>query len=282
MIKQSKIIALFDEYGTPSFKNNATSGHFMGVCALYQLSDEQQIFKALEKPMGLPNTHPLKNSKIGKSRAKEIAAEVSNNNFYITAIYIDLSNNQLKQTVNDYLNVSNFGRKIWRRVEGRKEAHLIHSQLLLHSIFQSFITYLDDNSEDNIQLSTFVDKFRYLKSDLDIILNYSSQNLNKHVKKFLDEKPIDVNIEPFVFLTRENILGIRKRIIDGLCSIISRSIFDVKSEKFDLQPKNLIEKGLGYRFKYEDLTNETIQFLNNSMYDDIQNTKIQDKPLIIL
>ncbi|MCH7519535.1 MAG: hypothetical protein IH964_10995, partial [Candidatus Dadabacteria bacterium] len=70
---QSEIIVLFDEFGTPSFKDINTNNYFMGVSALYELDKEEDILNALDQSMGLSKSKPLKNDKIGKQRAITIS-----------------------------------------------------------------------------------------------------------------------------------------------------------------------------------------------------------------
>ncbi|GJM14786.1 MAG: hypothetical protein DHS20C13_01130 [Thermodesulfobacteriota bacterium] len=277
-----EVIVLFDEFGTPSFKDTTSSGNFLGVSALYTANNEVKIFRSLGTSMGLSNSQPVKNNRITKNRANKIASQVSLNNLYITARYLDLNNEQLEETSINYLNVSNLGRKIFRGVKERKDVHLLHSQILLSCVFDNIVRFLDCNDGDNYRFYIFIDSFSYPKSDSYIVLDYCSENLQKHVQKFQDESINNKNvfIEPLEFFTKSMVK--RERLIDCLNSIISRSILDSKSDKYDLEPRNIIQQGLDKRFSFQDITNDTIIFLHESLYDDIQSTKIEDKSLIIV
>jgi len=282
-VQTTEVIILFDEFGTPSFKDTTSSGLFMGASALYLANDEKKIFKSLDKSMGLSKTQPVKNNKISKNRAKIIARETSSKKLHIAARYLDLNNKQLELVTNDYLRLSNLGRQIWREVKGRKDVHLLHSQILLHCIFDNILEFLGCYQGGNIQFNIFIDSFSYPKTDLHIVHEYCSNNLLKHVQKYIDNdmnKQVNVSFDPIKFFAKHNTS--RERLIDCLNSIIGRSLLDVRSDKYDLEPRDLIQKGLGNKFSFGDITDETITFLHTSMYDDIQNTKIQDKPLIIL
>src|ERR1700752_1795702 len=89
---EKQIVVLFDEFGLPIFKMNGTGNYFLGVAALYELSDEDKIHNAVGKLMGFYKSKPLKNNNISKLKAVEIAKNVSKHNIYVTAKWLDLNN----------------------------------------------------------------------------------------------------------------------------------------------------------------------------------------------
>lgn len=72
-MSSEKLIVLFDEYGTPTLRQDRESEFFIGVGACYKNSDELIIFDQIEGLIGLQNKKPLKNNRISIGRAIKIA-----------------------------------------------------------------------------------------------------------------------------------------------------------------------------------------------------------------
>ena len=280
---EKKIVVLFDEFGTPTFKNNNTSDFFLGVAALYELSDEDKIFNALDGHMGLSNTKSLKNGRIKVARANEIAKEIVKHDVKINAKYLDLTNPLLHHYTEFYTKFGNFSRNLWRRVKDSKDAHFLHSQILEDCLFDIISRFIEDNTPGKYRFEICIDDWSYPTTDRNIVLEYSPQSLQKHIQEFINGSIIKdavIIIEPIKFFGSINIR--RESFIDALTSIISRSFIDRDNNKFDLQPLNELIKGIGNNIVIEDITVATINFTHETIYKFIQATKVQDKSLIIL
>jgi len=97
-----KIVVLFDEYGTPSFDIPTGQNVFLGVSVLYELNEEENIFKRCDKSMGLSKSQELKNDKIDVNKAIEISSDVGKQRLSILAKYALLDNSKLKDIGEDY------------------------------------------------------------------------------------------------------------------------------------------------------------------------------------
>lgn len=75
-MSSEKIITLFDEYGTPTLRQDRENNLFVGVSASYKDTDEVIIFDQIKDLVGLQNKSPLKNSKIATRRAIKIAEKL--------------------------------------------------------------------------------------------------------------------------------------------------------------------------------------------------------------
>lgn len=280
---EKKIVVLFDEFGTPTFKNTNTSEFFLGVSALYEFSEEAKIFNALNTHMGLSNSKSLKNNRIDNKRANDIAQETINHNLRITAKYLNLSNPILHNYTDVYMKFGNFSRKLWRGVKERKDVHFLHSQILETCLFDIISRYVEGNVVGRYHFEICIDDWSYPETDTHIILEYSAESLQKHIQAFIYEyitTETEIIIEPIKFFG--SIKNRRESFIDSLTSIISRSFLDNSNSKFDDQPVRELKKGLGSNFVLHDITADTINFINEMIYKDVQETKVQDASVIIL
>ncbi len=101
-MSSEKIIVLFDEYGTPTLRQDRESEFFIGVGACYKNSDELIIFHQIEGLFGLRNKKPLKNNRISTERAIKISKELKQLPIFLVVVTIDLSNIDLIETVTEY------------------------------------------------------------------------------------------------------------------------------------------------------------------------------------
>ena len=279
---EKKIVVLFDEFGTPTFKNTNTSDYFLGVAVLYELSDEDKIFNALNMLMGLSNSKPLKNDRIDNHRAVNIAKEICKHNLYITAKYIKLTDNILRKNTENYILFGNFSRRIFRGVDEGKDVHFLHSQILETCLFDIISRFLDKSiGKHRFEIS--IDNWNYPRTDIHIIVDYSSESFQKHIQEFINDyikTDTQIYIGPIQFLNSPS--DKRERFIDVLTSIISRSLLAQSNPKFDLQPNNELLRGLKNKFILGDMTAEIINFTYDVMYKDIQETKVKEKSKIII
>lgn len=233
--------------------------------------------------MGLSNSKPLKNDRISKDRAIRIAREVAQQNIKINVKYLDLTNPTLQEYTNTYTVFGNFSRKFWRGVGGRKDAHFLHSQVLQSCLFDIIDRHTAISTIQKHRIEIIMDDWSYPKTDTHIILDYSAENLQKHIQDLLNDhndSDTTVAIEPIKFFGPTN--SPRATFIDVLTSVISRSFIDESNLKFDTQPLVELSKELVNNFVVEDITISTIEFIHDVMYKDIQETKIQDDSRIII
>ena len=280
-LPSNKVLVLFDEFGSPTFdKGNNT---FVGVAVLYEHSEECEIFNSLKELMGLSNSKPLKNDRISKGRAIRIAKEIAHQNIKVNVKYLNLTNTTLREYTKTYTVFGNFSRKLWRGIEGRKDAHFLHSQVLQSCLFDIISRYTAISTIQKHHIEIIVDDWSYPKTDTHIVLDYSAENLQKHIQELInnhDNSDTTVTIEPIQFFGPTN--SPRATFIDVLTSVISRSFVDKSNVKFDTQPLVELSKELVDDFVVEDITISTIEFIHDVMYKDIQETKIQDDSPIII
>src|SRR5262245_13982879 len=100
-----KTIILFDEYGTPTFKEDRENEFFLGVSVSYKLSDEERIFNQVASLIGLQNIKPLKNNRISNERAVQIAEALKKLPLFVVVVAINLSDENLIKTVSEYHDV---------------------------------------------------------------------------------------------------------------------------------------------------------------------------------
>ena len=283
MTEQSEIIVLFDEFGTPSFQDNSTNNFFVGVCTIYELSKEQEIFNAVDNLMGLSNTNPLKNNRITKNRARNISQIACTQPIEITAFYIDLQVQELHETTNLHMQFSDIERRLARGItKERKEANFFHSQLLNDCLSYILISFIMKRKE-NFNFQIFIDDCTYPEPDRIIALEDSTKFLkNRIYQNIIDDLKLDIsiNIENIMLLTDAN--SKRKRFIDVLTTVCSRSFLDESNPKYDREPLNILSTGLRDRFMVQSDTAEMINFMKNMIDYCIKKTKSVDAKLIII
>ena len=74
----------------------------------------------------------------------------------------------------------------------------------------------------------------------------------------------------------------RKRFIDVLTTVCSRSFLDESNPKYDREPLNILSTGLRDRFMVQSDTAEMINFMKNMIDYCIKKTKSVDAKLIII
>ena len=266
---QSEIIVLFDEFGTPSFKDINTNNYFMGVSALYELDKEEDILNALDQSMGLSKSKPLKNDKIGKQRAITISNAAGKQDLHVTVGYLDLSDSELRQSIDTYLKFCDKSREKYRGImKKRKETHFFHSQLSNHCLFDVIINYLINNS-GKYHFNIFIDDWIYPESDRDIALEYTPKKLQQRLRDYLIKNlNQDARILIDTIQTLKTDSSKRKRFIDALTSICSRTFIDKKNLKYDPQALDILKNKLKNKIKVENLTKETIQLVAELSHDN--------------
>ncbi|MGC1135802.1 MAG: hypothetical protein WA941_23460 [Nitrososphaeraceae archaeon] len=278
-----KIVVLFDEYGTPSFDFTTGQNVFLGVAVLYELNEEENIFKSCNKCMGLSRSKELKNDKIDVNRAIEISCVIGEQRLSILARYILLDNRTLNEIVEDYKKFGDISRQLFRGIKKeRKVAQILYQQILAICISQIILRYLENADAGNYEFEIFVDYWDYPLPDKHIDSKYFNSLLEDKVQRFVVDnikKDVKVSIKTKQFLKATD----RKReyFIGVLTSVVSRVCRDEKDSKYDLRLLTEMQNKLGNNFNIEDTTNDLISALREGITVFIQETKEKDKKLLI-
>ena len=171
-----KIITLFDEYGTPTLRQDRENELFIGVAVSYKNSDEKTIFDKVEDFIGLKNNKPLKNSQISTNRAIKIAEALIPLPLYIVVTIIDLSDRKFIETITEYHQISNEVRNNKRDIKDRPIAQIIHSKVLSNCLFESITLCLEKSSNQN-KFGVFIDNWSIPANDIYLYLKFRSESL---------------------------------------------------------------------------------------------------------
>ena len=174
-----KMVALFDESGTPAIKDDERTDWFLGVGVGYEKSAEKTIFAECESASGLAKKEPLKNYYITNSRAVCVATILADLPAWISVSRVNTANPTYRKVVVDY---EVFGNKIRqsRHFPRRRKAHIIHSHVLDHCLFH-LITRPFEAGEGDAVFSVFMDNWSIPKKDIDIYLKKRTTSLRKSI-----------------------------------------------------------------------------------------------------
>ena len=257
----SRIIVLFDEFGTPTFRADRPINSFLGVSVTYKSDDEHHIFQQCDTEFGLSNVRPLKNDRISESRAEKISKLISALPVHITISSLDLSNEDLKRVVGLYEELGGEIRRLHRGVGQRVAAHILHDQILDDTLFSAISRYLED-SPANQYFEIFIDDWAIPMSDIEVALDVRSKSFKEkinelHIKFGLATA---LGVSPIKRMAQDSV---RKRFIDVVTSSISRSFLPPENPRFSPIP---LQNILGYKYNASvDITDNTIRFLHKAM-----------------
>jgi len=260
-IEMKEIIVLFDEFGTPTFNQKGESDIFAGIAVLYNLEEESDIFSNLKDVLSLESSKPHKSRTINNIKAVKIAKIASSNLNQIVFNYIELNNKLYIDTIENYEKVISFGRKIYRGVKPRKVSQIMHSRLLDNCIHKCIMNHLDGKSNTAYQYKIYLDNWAIPNCDKHIELEQRVESLEKYTQHLLDgsNKNVKIIIPAINLLVKDNN---RKRLIDGMMSIISRAFFNTNHPRFTKLPLNKLQSILGKKIKISNITNDEIEFIN--------------------
>ena len=151
------MITLFDEYGTPTLRQDRENEIFAGVAVSYRKSDEKKVFENVRNLIGFNKSKPLKNAQISTRKAIQIAETLIPLPLYLSVVTIDLSNRAFIETVTKYHRISNEIRNCEREIKDRPIAQIIHSKEYV----------LDDLSKGHKILESYIEDYQFLKMELD-------------------------------------------------------------------------------------------------------------------
>jgi len=258
-----KIIVLFDEYGTPTLRQDRESEFFIGVGACYKNSDELIVFHQIEGLIGLQNKKPLKNNRISTERAIKIAELLIQLPIFLVAVTIDLSNTDFIETVTEYKHISNQIRKKERNIKERPIAQLVHSKILSNCLFES-ITLCLENSQAIKRFEIFIDAWSIPSKDIALYLNFRTESLSTHIS----------NLFPNVVVQHIQLLEDdtkRKRFIDSVTSVVSRKYYTHSNAKFTSSPFDILFGDNSGRSISIDITEKEIAIMKKMLKEIKQN-----------
>jgi len=267
--EHNKIIVLFDEHATPTFGSSRQKDYFVGVGVTYNLMDEKQIFSACEKLFGLGNQRPLKNQKIGNSRAVEISKLLIKLPVQIIVSKLDLTDKNFEDRVNLYEELGNYMRPIHRDVSGRRLAHILHSRILDPALFESICRYLESVPKSSI-FEIYIDNWSVPESDKEIVLEYTSESLQEKITELHNSffPNISIIAKSLELLVVDSS---RKRFVDVVTSVVSRAI-PLDSKISSEEPlKIILSNPRNFEKDYTREAMETLQVVMDDVSRDTDN-----------
>lgn len=257
----NRVIVLFDEFGNPTFRPDRHSDSFLGVSVVYQLEAENHIFEQCDVIFGLSNLAPVKNDRIGTSRAEGISELICSLPIQVTISSIDLSNTNLQRVVNLYEDFGAELRRLHRGVSPRLTAHILHDNILDDTLFEAMGRYLGEEPVAT-EFEISIDDWPIPSSDIDIALQYRSASFTQKLSEIYEELgiPVTLSVSPIQRMSQDSK---RKRFIDVTTSAVSRHFFPQDHRKYSPTPlRNIL--GIGHN-RYAELTERTIEFLRGAM-----------------
>jgi hypothetical protein len=222
------MITLFDEYGTPTLRQDRENEIFVGVAVSYKNSDEKIVFDNLEKLICLNKSKPLKNSQISTEKAIKIAEKITHLPIYIATVTINLSNQEFVEAVTEYHRISNEIRNCKRKIKDRPIAQIIHSKVLSNCLFEAITLCLETSSNIN-EFNVFIDNWSIPDKDVSIYLKNRSESLSRKISMLFP----NVDIKPIELLVQDTK---RKRLIDSVTSVVSRNYYNISNNKYSSEP----------------------------------------------
>lgn len=257
-----KMITLFDEYGTPTLRQDRENEIFAGVAVSYKKSDENKVFEKVEDLMGLNKSKPLKNAQISKRKAIQIAETIIPLPLYIAVVTIDLSNRAFIETITKYHRISNEIRNCERELKDRPIAQIIHSKVLSNSLFEAITLCLKPSSKLN-EFNVFIDNWSIPAKDIFIYLKYSSESLSRNIRRLFP----NVDVKPIELLEKDTK---RKRFIDSVTSVVSRNYHNISSDKYSNEPFDLLFSSKSINAINVDITEKETDLMNKMIGEFIK------------
>jgi|GEM_PF-1017303 len=257
--KEENVIILFDEQGTPTFRNRETD-IFLGIAVLYKIENESSIFNICKNELGLVNSKPLKNYKISAQRAQKISEILIQLNLDILFASMNLCNTELQQVVTLYEEFGNTLRKYHRNVGERHLNHILHKEIFDFVIYNIVNNYIDKHPYPyQIKFSVYLDNWSFPVNDISIELEESSKKFEQKINE-INEQYFPQALVRFDNYKLLDVDSPRKRFIDVIASIISRKFLEKNN------PKYFNNVQLDAKITKTDITSSTIEDIK--MYMD--------------
>ncbi|MCK4784803.1 MAG: hypothetical protein KAV87_13710 [Desulfobacteraceae bacterium] len=258
---ERQIIVLFDEQGTPTFGPKRDTDSFLGVAVVYDLEKEKEIFSTCDALFGLTKPKPLKNDRISNSRAERVSDLVIKLPIQIVVKSVNLADGEFHQTMTVYVQLANELRKKHRRVGASNIAQRLYSQILVETVFNSIQDYMKRHLTSS-SISVYVDHHCFPREDIGIHLKDWAKGIQADVNSFYEEHGPDLNVRiaPISLMKQDSL---RKRFVDIIASVVSRSFLREDSVRFSKVPlQTLLTKDVN---RYEDITESSIDFIRGLM-----------------
>jgi len=258
---ERQIIVLFDEQGTPTFGPKRDRDWFLGVAVVYDCENEKEIFSTCDALFGLTKPKPLKNDRIGNSRAERISDLVIKLPIQLVARSVNLANDEFQQVLTVYEQLASEFRKKHRQVKESNIAQRLYSQILVETVFSSIIGYMERHRASSA-ISVYVDHWSLPRDDIEILLKDWPKGIQRDVNSFYEEQGPDLNVRiaPISLMKQDSL---RKRFVDVITSVVSRSFLREGSVRFSQIPLQTLLTNDDNRC--EDITQETIDFMRGLM-----------------
>jgi len=255
------LIILFDEHGTPTFREDRESQIFIGVGATFKASDREHIFDLSRALFGLDNNKPLKNRHLGITRINDIGSLITNLPITLMVTYLDLSNPDLQRIATLYEDYGNLLRDRHRGVSERPVSHILYKQVLDHSLFYSVQHAIEKNPVDS-NIRIYLDDWSISPDDVHIVLDLNRESMelrsNEAVEQFFNVK---ISLDNFKVLVND---CDNKRYIDVITSVSSRAFLDSSDDRYSETIKSIFF-GNSDQIYVDDITTATSDLLTKVM-----------------
>jgi hypothetical protein len=258
---EREIVVLFDEHGTPTFQPERETDWFLGVTATYDLADEEQTFNSCRELFGLCNTKPLKNRHIDDFRAERISNLAARLPIQIVVKSVNLADSEFQQTMTIYVEFFNELRKMLPYLEESNLAQRLYSQILGETVVESIKSYLERHLASSC-ISVYVDHHCFAREDIEIHLKDWPTLIQDDVNSLYERHGADLNV-PTVSISLMEKDSPRKRFVDVITSVVSRSFKRQNNERFSQIPLQTLTAKGGARC--EDITQSSIRFIRGLM-----------------
>lgn len=234
------MVVLFDESGTPAISNDQRTDWFIGVGVAYEQSNEEIIFSKCKADFGLTNSKPLKNDRITNTRVVRIAKVLEDLPMSIYVTVVNTANPILRKIIVDY---ECFGEKIrekFRQIRKRPIPQIIHSHVLDHCLFNLITGYFEEGGSD-AGFAVFIDNWSTPENDINISLGHRATSLYEKISSLCSRftKGRLVSIAPLELLIEDSN---RKRFVDVVASIFSRSYLKPNNQKYSRELIEMIQE----------------------------------------
>ncbi len=263
----NQVVILFDEQGTPTFREDRETNFLLGVSVMYDLSAEDFIFDQSRILFGLSNTGALRNRKISNSRAVEISQLLPELPIQIVISILDLSDIEFQRVVNLYRDFGDIMRERYRNVRGRPIAQILHPQILDDCIFNSICDYSERN-QINSSFLVFIDDWSIPVNDIEIYLEDRSRSFQEKINSLHSEfnYGFEINVAEILLLNQDSY---RKRFIGVIASVVSRAFLNNDNVRYSEVPlNNILSSEINQK---NDITNKVKQLLIDVMDDSSRN-----------
>jgi len=262
MVIMNNVRILFDEFGTPTFRNDREFSVFGGIATAYYQTDEENLIAKCDKLFGLSSSQPKKNRHISAEEAIDIARLVTTLPLYMVINILTLDDEALKETATIYEPLSNEIRTKYRGVRERPLSQYLHGRLLDSCVLKCISSFLVRQPVAQFRCEIHVDNWAIPASDKEIFVKDRAQSLQHSIRLLLTKIGLQtqLGIPDLSILDRDSAL---KRFIDVLASITNRAYFTESNEKRSSEPLDLLRKGMGSVLDLENITYDEIKLMNH-------------------